>query len=106
MNKQARNSLFLVAAAYAFLPAAATEYNYVRTLVPGSALPATTSTEAVAELPSTIETVEFVDGLGRTTLSLNKAQGPNREDIATLVQYDRAGLDSCNWIAVPFSNNN
>ncbi len=106
MNKQARYSLFLVAAAYAFFPAGATEYNYVRTLVPGSALPATTSTEAVAELPSTIETVEFADGLGRTTLSLNKAQGPNREDIATLVQYDRAGLDSCNWIAVPFSNNN
>lgn len=106
MDRQVRISLLSVAlfATIAF-PAISSEHNYVRTLVPGIPIPASTTTQAVASNATTIETIEYSDGLGRPEITIRKAQGATNEDIATLVQYDRAGLDSCNWLPVPFSNN-
>jgi RHS repeat-associated protein len=52
---------------------------------------------------SCLNEIQYVDGLGRPCLLVQKAFTPNRNDLVTLQEYDNLGRESKSWLPAPMS---
>ena len=71
-----------------------TSQNFVRTRT------MTTSTS------SYLDHIEYLDGLGRLSETVETKQGGSGQDLVSLIDYDNAGREEKLWLPVPVSGNN
>ena len=53
-----------------------------------------------------IETVQYLDGLGKPVQTVQKGITPTGGDLADLIEYDAFGREIVNWSVTPFAGNN
>jgi len=101
-NMSASDNVTLTVAA----PTSAFDYNFIRTttlLIPGQ--------ERLSELTTLSEqsknvTIQYFDGLGRLSQTVQRGITPSGADLVTGIMYDSFGRDSLQWLPAVAAGNN
>lgn len=56
-------------------------------------------------LQNSLQGIQYFDGLGRPTISVQTAATPSAKDLAAYIEYDNYGREYRQWLPIPTANN-